>query len=289
LLWSSPSSWGGEAAPSSTTTDIVYFPEGGSALLDIDVVLDYWVIEGNLVWKNDADIHMSAKAIIVNGGKFLIGKENAPYSATGLIQLNGHWHTKKLPLCGTKTIFQTLGSVEMHGMKKTPTWVELDTTAAAGQKELKLREAVQHWNHGDKIVIAGTDAYSVDCRLDRKDNCQTETGTIETVSNGGKTIQLAENLKYRHLAEEVESNIPGAPKTQIRAEVGVLTRNLKVKGSNDVDGSGEPGTEGYGAHLMHGEHAIYTYVELYWVGQAFQMGRYPLHLHLTGVNSQSKF
>jgi hypothetical protein len=74
----------------------------------------------------------------------------------------------------------------------------------------------------------------------------------------------------------------------VRAEVGLLSRNIVVKGSNYEDGSGPAGSEGYGAHLMHAVKAQYTYIEFHWMGQAFQMGRYPLHLHLTGLNPNSK-
>jgi hypothetical protein len=294
LRWSSKASWGGQNPPTGASTDIIYFPEGKTGMLDMDINIRFWVLEGNLVW-DAKDLNMGAEAVVVNGGQFLIGKENAPYTHKGLITLQGHWHTMKLPLCGAKTIFQTMGLIEMHGIPVTPTWTELEETAPAGQEWIKVRKAV-NWGPGAHIVVAASDRVVKDCRLDRRDDCQVEERYVKQVN--GLNITLDRPLVYRHLAEELEPHVSDKAhcardpalclKTQVRAEVGLLTRNIVVKGSNFDDGSGPAGSEGYGAHLMHAERAKYTYIEFHWMGQAFQMGRYPLHLHLTGLNPSSK-
>ena len=69
----------------------------------------------------------------------------------------------------------------------------------------------------------------------------------------------------------------------MRAEVGLLTRSVVYKGS-DSDSI----TNRYGAHIMlHsvGDDSLtgrISYVELTQVGQAFQLGRYPIHFHMIG-------
>jgi len=290
MRWSSPSSWGGESPPTGNTTDIVYIPEGKTAMLDMDVNIRFWVIEGNVIWDQEKNIHMEAEAIVVNGGSLLIGSKDQPYERDGRITLHGHWHSLKLPLCGTKTLFETRGTVEMHGKPVPVTWTELETTAHPGSTEIQLRRPVD-WKPGDMIVVAASDKVVADCRLDRRDDCQVEERYVKAVD--GAIVTLDRPLVYRHVAEELDPLLPTEHcqehpelclKTQVRAEVGLLTRNIQVRGSNFEDGSGMAGSEGFGAHLMHAEQAQYTYVEFHWMGQAFQMGRYPLHFHLTGLN-----
>eukprot|EP00746_Dinoflagellata_sp_MGD_P147791 gnl/MRDRNA2_/MRDRNA2_80101_c0_seq1.p1 gnl/MRDRNA2_/MRDRNA2_80101_c0~~gnl/MRDRNA2_/MRDRNA2_80101_c0_seq1.p1 ORF type:complete len:4787 (+),score=748.07 gnl/MRDRNA2_/MRDRNA2_80101_c0_seq1:123-14483(+) len=297
MRWSDPKSWGGGSIPTGENTDIVFIPEGKTAMLDMSVRIHFWVIEGNLIWDMSKDIMMEAEVIIVNGGNLLVGSEEEPYLKNGQVLLHGHWHSYKLPLCGTKSIFETRGVVEFHGEKISKTWVELETTAMPGSTSLKLRQAVPDWKPGSLIVVAGSDQHLQNCRLDRRDKCQVEERYVSKMSKDGKTITLDRPLVYRHLAEEYDHHFPKSYckekpelcfKTQVRSEVGLITRNLKIKGANYDEGTGPPGSEGYGAHLMHCEKAKYTYVEMYWMGQANQLGRYPLHLHLTGVNSFSK-
>jgi len=63
-----------------------------------------------------------------------------------------------------------------------------------------------------------------------------------------------------------------------RAEVGLLTRNLKIQGDSDAD------SDGYGGHvmIMSGSKGYASGVEFYRMGQKSLLGRYPWHWHLTG-------
>lgn len=113
----------------------------------------------------------------------------------------------------------------------------------------------------------------------------------------------------------------------IRAEVGLLSRNIKFQGHNDdtwnslytteacPDGfdpsefatqtcfmgryGPEMGTDQFGAHIMAsadmtnampGKESIklrLSNVELFHVGQAFRLGRYPIHFHMNGDSRSS--
>jgi hypothetical protein len=296
MRWSHKSSWGGEDPPNGQNTDIVFIPEGKTGLLDMDINIRFWVVEGNLIWDMDKDINMGAEAVVVNGGNFLIGKESNPYAMQGTLTLHGHWHSMKLPLCGAKTVFQTDGNIEMHGIPVAVTWTDLASTVQSGGRVIHVRDAVD-WKPGSMIVVAASDAVVAECRLDRRDRCQVEERYVQSVDPSGLFITLDRPLVYRHVGEEYDAHLSHkgcdtqphlCAKTQVRAEVGLLSRNIKVKGSNYEDGSGPAGSEGYGGHLMHAVKAQYTYIEFHWMGQAFQMGRYPLHLHLTGLNPDSK-
>ena len=70
----------------------------------------------------------------------------------------------------------------------------------------------------------------------------------------------------------------------MRAEVGLLTRNILYRGDPETSTKNE-----YGAHMMiHSDDsglliARIAYIELFNVGQAFQLGRYPIHFHQIGA------
>merc|ERR1719353_136648 len=66
----------------------------------------------------------------------------------------------------------------------------------------------------------------------------------------------------------------------LRAEVALLSRNVRILGSTE-----ENGTQDFGAHVMmlKLDRAHFEYVEWHHVGQAHQLGRYPIHFHVSGV------
>lgn len=74
----------------------------------------------------------------------------------------------------------------------------------------------------------------------------------------------------------------------MRAEVGLLTRNILVQGDPETSLVNQ-----YGAHMIvHADGSETTiarieYVEFFNVGQAFQLGRYPIHFHLIGAVTMS--
>lgn len=57
--------------------------------------------------------------------------------------------------------------------------------------------------------------------------------TIAAVSAGGKTLTLAEPLTFSHLG--VSATLPDGAVFEARAEVGLLTRNIVVRGSQNLD------------------------------------------------------
>jgi hypothetical protein len=70
----------------------------------------------------------------------------------------------------------------------------------------------------------------------------------------------------------------------MNGEVGLLSRNVVYRGDPVVSPD-----ELYGAHIMchsHGDESLacrIEYIELTDVGQAFKLGRYPIHLHMIGT------
>jgi len=106
------------------------------------------------------------------------------------------------------------------------------------------------------------------------------------ISDPNKPIlTLDEALEFRHYAEtyEVGTDEP-RDFIEMRAEVGVLTRNVRYRG-NPLDSAPNE----YGATVfMHspGDDSLtnrMSNVEFTDVGQAFKLGRYALHMHMIGA------
>ena len=127
------------------------------------------------------------------------------------------------------------------------------------------------------------------------------------------TVVLDQPLGHRHIS--ISQTFAGKT-VETRGEVGLLSRNIKIQGSqNDAFkfaieacprkfDSGqfatqscfngkfgeETGSDEFGANLLvHSKNkdlqeaeAKLEYVEFFWVGQAFRVGRYPIHFHLMG-------
>lgn len=100
-------------------------------------------------------------------------------------------------------------------------------------------------------------------------------------------LTLDRPLSYTHTAKTFTVGTAG-DFIEMRAEVGILTRNLKYQGDPETSPKNQ-----YGAHIMlhypADESCIgrILYTELFNVGQAFKLGRYPIHFHVIGTVSKS--
>ncbi|XP_044514196.1 fibrocystin-L [Gracilinanus agilis] len=304
-VWSSNFSWGGQSPPEEGS--LVVITKGQIILLDQSTpVLKMLLIQGGSLIFDEADIELQAENILItDGGTLQIGTEASPFQHKAIITLHGHLRSPELPVYGAKTLAIREGILDLHGLPIPVTWTRLAQTAEAGESTLVLQEAVT-WNVGDKIVIATTGH-----RHSQREN---EKNTIASISEDGMTVKLTSPLKYTHLGKSI--TLPDGTSFEARAEVGVLTRNILVRGSNNVvwndkipacpDGfdtgefatqtclqgkfGEEIGSDEFGACIMF--HApepsadLVTgrieYVEVFHAGQAFRLGRYPIHWHLLG-------
>lgn len=75
---------------------------------------------------------------------------------------------------------------------------------------------------------------------------------------------------------------------EMRAEVGLLSRNVKYRGDPETSVTNQ-----YGAHIMlasPGDESVIGKIEnceFTDVGQAFKLGRYPIHFHMIGTVTHS--
>ena len=284
--WSDLDTWSGEFIPQEG--DSVVIPKGQTLLVDVDStpVLKAILVQGAIIFAPGADpTHhrtFDAEYIYVDKGAiFEAGTEDNRYTSKLTITMHGTRESIQLPVYGNKGIFVRYGQFDMHGVVRDYTWTELATTANVNSKSIALNVKAD-WKVGEKIVIAPTD-FEVDHAEERE---------ITAVDNSGtKTLlTLDRNLEYKHYSGSKSytgSNGVNADMTktlEMRAEVGLLTRNIVFKGA-DADSI----KKRYGAHIMlhsPGDDSLtgrISYVELTQVGQAFQLGRYPLHFHMIGT------
>ena len=163
------------------------------------------------------DVSLQAQyIIIISNGTLQIGTEKNPFMHKATIKMYGSVRTIELPIYGSKVIALRNGTIDMHGAPVGVTWTHLDQTAYKGDAKIILKESVS-WSVGSKIVISTTG--------DNKSQKETEVRTITSVN--GTEITLDSPLNYIHLSENrtvFDTNV------LIRAEVGLLTRNILFEG-----------------------------------------------------------
>ncbi|XP_040210575.1 fibrocystin-L-like [Rana temporaria] len=304
-VWSSKYTWGGESPPDEGSMAVI--TEGQTILLDQSTpVLKMLLIQGGTLVFDEANIELRAENILItDNGVMQVGTEAAPFQHKAIITLHGHIRSPELPLYGAKTLAVRQGTLDLHGIPVPVTWTYLAQTAEAGSSTLFLQQSVT-WKAGDEIVIASTG--------DRNSQMQNEKMTIQSVSADGKNLTLSQPLVYQHLGISV--TLPDGTVFEARAEVGLLTRNIVVRGFTNTEWSdtipacpdgfdtgefatqtcfqgrfGETiGSDQFGGCIMF--HAPepdklqsigrIEYVEVFNAGQAFRLGRYPIHWHLMG-------
>lgn len=131
-LWSDEDTWGGEYAPEDGET--VYIPPGLNLLVDIDTspMLYAVVVEGSIIFEPNADPDhhrtFDAAYIFVKNGTMQVGTEKEPYSSKITITMHGNVSSPYIPIYGNKVIGCRYCTLDMHGVKRTPTWTTLDST-----------------------------------------------------------------------------------------------------------------------------------------------------------------
>ena len=310
-LWSSRFTWGGQDPPKEG--DFVVVPQGQTLVVDtVTPILAYLLVQGGeLVFDNEAADNQVALhtqgMLITGGGRLEVGTEQAPFLSRTQIVLYGDVLSTEIPLYGAKTLALREGSIDIHGKPLQVTWTRLQMTAAAGSTQLTLQEPVD-WEVGGKIVVSSTS-------FSQREN---EELNITAIDESGMVLTVDPPLRYEHIA--ATQTIEGRT-VVTAAEVGYLTRNVIVRGNVNSEWVSEvsacerefrPGqfdvqtcflgrfgeetlSDQFGSQIMI--HAAeqnkglvagrFSYVEVTHAGQAFRLGRYPIHFHLNGNVSGS--
>lgn len=310
-LWSSSSTWGASSPP--VPGESVSVTKGTNLLVDVDDVgvLDLLVIDGGTIIFpcNSTELsHLSQDAenrpwktfqahyIFINGGTFEVGTEDEPYECQLDIALHGAKYDPSIPIYGNKGIFVRRGTLDLHGKVRGPSWTTLSQTAAVGATTITVGEGLPtlEWEAGDDVFITQTDT------LDSASSA-TEIACIQSVAQvgGAWVLTLMAPLTSHHYGESADyerrtplsvgSKYEGTCTANLVAEVGLLTRNVRIGGVDDV-----PSHEAkYGAHLMLHSPGDETSigriegVQFRHVGQASMKGRYAINFHQLGVCHKS--
>ncbi|KAA3680736.1 uncharacterized protein DEA37_0005520 [Paragonimus westermani] len=304
--WSSSFTWGGNPPPEEDEMAVI--PAQKTVLLDTDTaILTMLIIDGGtLMFDPTKDVVLSAKyVLVINGGQLKIGSETEPYPARATIMLHGHVRDRELPLYGAKVLALRNGSIEIYGMPRPVVWTRLAQTAEPGTNIIRLIQPVD-WKAGEKIIITSTGG--------KFSHGENEEHEIAYVESNNKTVHLVGVIAYRKLSVKV--NYTATLQGFFAAEVGLLTRNVLIQGTNEPtvpsdvprcdagfttghfatqtcvqgDPANQMGAEEYGGHVHIGGpeldsgvvKARLSFVELTYMGQSYRLGRYPVHFHLNG-------
>ena len=280
-LWSKESTWGDLYPP--IDGESVTVPKGLCLLVDIQKSPKLRLVQvdgGSLIFPSKDDdpsyqATFDARYIFVKDGLLEIGTEEKPYMSKLTITMHGEKYDPAMPLFGKKSIGVTFGTLDIHGAPKL-SWTELDTTVEAGETSLTLVEEVD-WEVGDEIMITSTDY----------DQYQAEFFKIKTVtaSASKSTVTIEGAFAHKHYAA-VETH--GTDTLTIRAEVCLMSRNIVYRGDPETSALNK-----FGAHIMlhsPGNESVVGRIEnlqLEDVGQAFLLGKYPIHFHMIGRVTKS--
>ena len=253
--WSDPATWPDQTVPVAGADVVI--PTGTDVLLDVSPPpLASLRIDGTLT-ADERDLELTAGSVNVFGS-LIVGSERRPFDHRMVFTLTGDDPGTDAP---SKMIaVYAGGALELHGQSRSP-WTRLTASATAGTTQLLL-DASTNWHAGDRIVIASTSF----------EPNEAEVATI--VSVAGPSVTLAEPLRFSHWG--TVQTIDGQSLDE-RAEVGLLSRNVVVRGDDRSDATG------FGGHIMlMGGTAHIEGIELTRMGQRGKLARYPIHWHMMG-------
>ena len=230
---------------------------------------------GKLVFSPDSQVTLSSDYILIdNEGILEIGTPDCPYTGQAEIVLTGDRNDEKeIEGFGQKFLgVKEGGSLSIYGEDRL-SWTRLETDINQGQSSITVQDDVSSWRPGDKIVVTSTE-------LDWE---QAEVFTIASVN--GNDIILEEVANFDHAGRTIDGKI------EMRAEVGLLSRNIKIHGEvNENCNDEEALDEDVDADCLHfGGHtkALRGFkqydikgAELFHMGQRTVLGAYPIHFHL---------
>ena len=264
--WNDPNTWSPSLVP--TINDDVTIGMGLTVTLSGTMNARSIMVMGTLKPTTlSTSFDLTTEGIMVHGGVFTIGTSAQAYVGNAKITLTGNNPTQTLfSGMGTKVIgVMGGGTLEFNGIAKK-SWSQLGATAAAGASTITMKENVD-WSVNDEIVIATTDFLP----------SQSEKRKITAIT--GTSITLDRPLDYMHFGQlQNYANAARNFSLDERAEVGLLTHNIKIVGDENSL------LNGFGGHIMSmaGSVANASNIELFQMGQKSKVGRYPWHWHLVG-------
>ncbi|XP_033759106.1 fibrocystin-L-like [Pecten maximus] len=232
LLWNDTNTWSDIGAAVPTEGSNVTIPiDFWVVAVDLHISLDVLTIEGSLEFVDQSFSGSGTHSVslrhleVAGSGRLVVGWENSPFTGEFELILRGAHNSAEFggrggPPKGAKS-FVSWGAVEMHGQDVGVPWTTLASTVNPGATSITLSESVA-WDIGSEIVVAPT-SY---------DMWESETFRITSISTDRKTLNLNASIQYVHSG--ITENI-GDLNIAMSAEVGLLTRNIKICGERYSD------------------------------------------------------
>jgi autotransporter-associated beta strand protein len=279
--WGEASTWG-SAVPAAG--DEVVIPEGITVTINGDFTCGKIKVHGKLeVARADTSLTCDSIMVMGPGSLFEIGTPSQRFTHKFTLTLKG-LASAGTGMMGAKFIgAHNGGRLEFHGEERV-SWTRLGANAAAGASFLTMLEPVD-WRPGEEILVTSTST----------NWNQAEKRVVASVTPDGLRVNLTSPLTHFHSGETRTHTRPTDGKTwsiDLRAEVGLLSRNVLIQGDAQSEVSG------FGGHIMvmnmdgccetPGVGNIQG-VELYRMGQKGRLGRYPFHWHMLLNHGQGQY
>lgn len=119
-----------------------------------------------------------------------VGTEEFPYTSKITITMYGALADPYIPIYGNKVIGVRFGTLDMHGVPRTPSWTYLAYSVKKGDTRIVMNTAVD-WKAGEMIALASTsyDPHAAEKRI------------IKSVDNSNPAkpiLTLTEPLQFDH-------------------------------------------------------------------------------------------
>jgi len=282
--WSNPAIWGGGALPG--VEDTVSIPAGFTVTLNANVECGGITVAGRLEVER-ANRTLLCDFLLVQGATavFQVGTNASRFLQSFTLTLKGLSGEVALGAMGAKVLgAHNGGTLDIHGRDRIE-WTRLGSNAALGTTSLTLAEPVD-WVAGDSIMVTSS----------RANWAEAETRTLTGVSPDQRTVSFTTALTFPHNGSTITRTRSTDGKSwtaDLRAEVGLLSRNVRIQG----DAVSE--TAGFGGHIMvmnGGTGCCVTAgkgyiegVELIRMGQKSLLGRYPMHWHMVAEGGAGQY
>ncbi len=227
--WSNSAIWSAGHQP--VAGEAVVIPASTVVSLDVasDAALDSVTIQGTLRFRTDISTRLTAVTVsVASGGLLEVGTQAAPVSAgvsAEVVIADQALNTSADPLQLSHGLVSS-GSVVMHGAVRAPTFLRLETEAHAGDRTVRVASAVSGWAAGDTLLLPDTRQLRWN-EHDQNYVPQFELQTLSAVSPDGRTLTLAQPLRFDHIGAR-----DGSGHLDFSPHIGDLERNVRVRSAN---------------------------------------------------------